>query len=111
MSDFENLTLADIEVILPPSEPDLAPDDLDEAIGKRLSHFDAELVRMADLSQILDALGGRFDLIPVPPQREELQPLVERARRELRRGRMQSDRVRLDRNIALLTAIRAEVSQ
>jgi len=109
MPDITNLTITDLNVILPPSEPDLAPDDLDIAVARRVAFYDAELQRLADITSIQDALRDRLTRVPEPPRRETLQELVEAARRRLREERGTRDRFRLDRNRQLLTDIRTEI--
>jgi hypothetical protein len=105
-----NVTAAELAAILPPGELDLAPDDLAPAVGRRIAHFGAGIAELGLAAEVLDAWRGRLDLVRPPPQPQSLQELVGAARHALRRQRLTLDRAALDRRVAILTELRAELA-
>ncbi|MEQ1955831.1 hypothetical protein [Mesorhizobium sp. CN2-181] len=108
---LSNLTHEEITGVLPPEAPGLKPNDLDGARAFKIAHFDAELVRLADSVSLLDAWRGKLDLVRPPAQPKTLQDLVAQARDTLRRGRLGTDRVLIDRRIELVTTLRTEIAR
>jgi hypothetical protein len=112
MPEIQGLTAADIARVLPPDEPDLAPAAVGEAVVQRIAYFDAELVRIGQVAELLDAWGRRIDRVPLPPpQPATLHDLVTAARNALRRRRLTLDRTVLTRRADVLTALRTEVAR